>query len=76
MSDDPTLSGGNPRRRSLAPALLAFMGAFVLTAGATHAYTLFATPGWQTDKQIAAGLKMGRTMNTLNHSPPPRAERW
>jgi uncharacterized membrane protein len=52
---------------------VAFLAALLVSAAFTHVDTLLSIPYRETDEQIAAGLKMGREMNVLNHYPPPRA---
>jgi uncharacterized membrane protein len=52
---------------------VAFLAALVASAAFARVYTLLSIPYRETDKQIAAGLKMGCEMNVLNHARPPRA---
>ena len=74
MADNVVIPKDDRTRQSwLWSTAAAFLSALIVSAASTHAYTLFSIPYQETDKQIAAGLKMGREINALNHSPPPRA---
>ena len=46
---------------------------FISAAVASHLLLLFGAPSWETDKQVALGLKRAGQMNALFHAPAPQA---
>jgi uncharacterized membrane protein len=56
--------------RGLAPAAIVIFAVFAV---ATHLVLLWITPSWETDRQVAAGLRRAGGLNILIHAPRARA---